>query len=189
MDLRINIARMGQITSQRNLLAGLSLVLLTVVILQIVERMSISEKIILLPPDIKGSVWVSKHEVSESFIEEWAVYMTSLLLNVSQETISYQRDLLLRNVSPESSAVIHAQFDEDKDELVKNKAATTFLPAQVEIDTGKKTATITGFLSTYVGKEKVSEHKQTYILTYILRPWGNLQLVSFAQQEKEQENG
>src|ERR1700678_3595487 len=111
MDLRLNVARMGQVTRQRNALAGLLVAVLALNILQVIERMTVSEKIILLPPDIRKDVWVSKNRVSDSFLEEWTVYMSSLLLNVSADTITYQRDLTLRNVSPESYHEIKAQFD------------------------------------------------------------------------------
>lgn len=179
MDHRVSVARIGQITKQRNALAGLLAFGLLLNILQVIERMTVSEKIIFLPPDIRRDTWVSKKHVSESFIEEWAVYMTSLLLNVSADTITYQRDLTLRNVNPESYTEIKNQFDQDKERLKKNNSATTFLPMQVEVDTNTLSAKITGMLSTYVGKEKISEHKKTFVLSFVLREWGNLQLLSF----------
>jgi conjugal transfer pilus assembly protein TraE len=185
MDLRLNVARMGQVTRQRNALAGLLVAVLALNILQVIERMTVSEKIILLPPDIRQDIWVSKNRVSDSFLEEWTVYMSALLLNVSAETITYQRDLTLRNVSPESYHDIKAQFDEDKKRLYNNRSATTFSPVQVEVDSKNLSAKITGLLSTYVGKEKVSEHKETFVLRFVLKEWGSLQLLSF---NKEGEN-
>lgn len=185
MDLRLNVARMGQVTKQRNALAGLLVAVLALNILQVVERMTVSEKIILLPPDIRQDVWVEKKRVSDSFLEEWTIYMSALLLNVSAETITYQRDLTLRNVSPESYHEIKAQFDEDKKRLYNNRSATTFSPVQVEVDAKTLSAKITGLLSTYVGKEKVSEHKETFVLSFVLQKWGSLQLLSF---KKEGEN-
>lgn len=182
MDLRLNIARMGNLSRQRNVLAGLLVCVLALNILQVIERMTVSEKVILLPPDIRKDVWVDKKRVSDSFVEEWTVYMSSLLLNVSSDTIDYQRDLTLRNVSPESYSRIRAQFDGDRERLSKNRSATTFLPVQVEVDGQNLKARITGVLSTYVGKEKISEHKETFLLAFVLREWGNLQLLSFQKE-------
>ena len=53
------------------------------------------------------------------------------------------------------------------------------------MDSKALSAKITGLLSTYVGKEKVSEHKETFILRFVLKEWGSLQLLSF---NKEGEN-
>jgi len=190
MDLRLNVARMGQVTRQRNALAGFLVIVLALNILQVIDRMTVSEKIILLPPDIRKDVWVSKKRVSESFLEEWAVYMSALLLNVSAETITYQRDLTLRNVSPESYHGIKAQFDEDKKRLYHNRTSTTFSPVQVEVDTQSLQAKITGVLSTYMGKEKVSEHKQSFVMRFVLKEWGSLQLLSFSKEgDGNQETG
>jgi conjugal transfer pilus assembly protein TraE len=183
------MARMGQVTKQRNALVGLLIIVLVLNILQLFERMTVSEKIILLPPDIKKDVSVEKKRVSDSFIEEWTIYLSQLLLNVSPETINYQRDMTLRNVSPEAYSPIKAQFEEDRERLTKNRAATTFSPAQVEVSGEKLTAKITGLLSTYVGREKISEHKETFILVFTLTGWGKLQLQSFKKQsDSEEEN-
>lgn len=190
MDHRVSVHRMGQVTKQRNALVVLLVCGLLLNILQVIERMTVSEKIIFLPPDIKQNTWVSKKRVSESFIEEWAIYFTSLLLNVSADTITYQRDLTLRNVSPDARTEIKNQFDQDKERLKKNSSATTFLPSQVEVDPNTLIAKVTGILSTYVGSERISEHKETFVLSFILRDWGNLQLLSFKKEGEinEEEN-
>lgn len=170
---------------KKNIFVGFLVLSLTVNILQGIERLCSTERVIVLPPDIQKEIWVRGAEVSESYIEEWAYYLSTLLLTASPSTIEYQTDLVLRHVSPEAYAVLKRQLKQDADHLQKNNAASVFQPKEVVIDKKAMTATITGSLSSLIGKERVLEKQTTYEMAFTMTKGKFLQLTSFEQLNKE----
>jgi len=179
MDLRFATIRLGHLTNQRNIILGLLGLSLGVNVLQAVERFRTTDKVILMPPQLRQEVWVRGDEVSDSWLEEWSVFFCGLLLNISPSTIDYQIDLVLRHADPEAYQDLRNEFFKDKEELTKNNTSTTFQPQQVTVDKNKLTCKVRGVLATIVGKERISEHQYEYEIQYRLLPGGKLLLQKF----------
>ncbi len=185
MDYAVTLNRYHQIVSQKNFLLGFLGVSLLLNILQVAERLTVTEKIIVLPPSITKDVWIKGNSVSESYLEEWSLYLTNLLLNVSAKTIGYQAELAMRHVSPDFSGKIQKKLVRDTDALQKNNATTTFSPKEIKVIEKTMTVYVTGTFSTYVGKERVSAHEQTYQLNFVFNKGRFLQLTQFTLNRKE----
>jgi len=185
MDYAVTLNRHQQMVTQKNFLLGLVCVSLGLNIIQGVERLTVTEKVIVLPPVITKEVWIKGNSVSESYLEEWSLYLTNLLLNVSAKTIDYQAELALRHVSPDFSGKIQQKFKKDALALQKNNATTTFLPKEIRVVEKTMTVFVTGTFSTYVGKERVSAHEQTYQLKFVFNKGRFLQLTHFTLIHKE----
>lgn len=181
MDYAVTTKSYQRVLKQKKLFLILFCVSLLLNVLQTAERLLSSEKIIILPPVITKEVWIKGNTVSESVLEEWALYLTNLLLNASSKTIAYQSELALRHVSPEFTQSLNKKFKEDALRLQKNNAATTFYPKEIRVDEKKMTVVVTGTFSTFVGKEKVSSHEQTYHLQFVFNQGRFLQLKQFKQ--------
>lgn len=184
MDHRITTQGMHRFKDQRNVFVALLVLSLVVNILQGVERVMVSEKTIVLPPDIKQGVWLSKKEISPSYLEEWAMYLSSLALTRTPSSSSYKKDLFLRHVSPESYADLKAFLEKEGDFLAKNQASVCFNPKTVEVQSDALTATVLGTHITYVGKEKVSEHPMNIHFTFQMTPDQNLLVTQFQPLEE-----
>ena len=185
MDYAVTLNRYQQIVAQKNFLLGFLGIALLLNILQVVERLTVTEKIIVLPPSITKDVWIKGNTVSESYLEEWSLYLTNILLNVSEKTIGYQAELALRHVSPDFSGKIKKKFKNDTTNLQKNNATTTFSPKEIKVIEKTMTVFVTGTFSTYVGKERVSAHEQTYQLNFVFNKGRFLQLTNFTLTKKE----
>lgn len=168
---------------QKKKQTGLFLVLLcaslVINMLQGIERLTVTEKVVVLPPDIKKDIWIKGNAVSEGYLEEWGLYLTNLLLNVSATTMRYQSELALRHVSPDFSGKLKLQFKKDEEALKKNNATTTFLPKEIVVHEKDMTVHITGTFASYIGKERVSAHEHTYELKFIFNKGRFLQLTHF----------
>ena len=184
MDYAITQSRYAQTVAHTKLLFGIMCVSLSINVLQGLERLLLTEKIIVIPPVITKDVWIKGNTVSEGYLEEWALYLTNLLLNVSSQTIGYQSELLLRHVSPDFSGKMQLKFSRDAEQLRKNNATTTFFPKEITVNEKNMTATVTGTFATYVGKEKVSAHEQSYHLQFVFNNGRFLQLTHFKQTAK-----
>ena len=185
MDYAVTKSRYTHKTNQKNLFCALLCGSLGLNVLQVMERMTVTEKVIILPPNIQKEVWIKGNAVSDGYLEEWALYVSNLLLNVSKHTIDYQSELVLRHVSPEFSGRLHMQFKRDAENLTKNNATTHFLPKEIVVDSTHLTARVTGLFTTYVGKEQVSSHEHTYELKFIFNKGRFLQLIQFKQLNKD----
>lgn len=174
---------------QRNLFIGFLALSLCINILQGLERLFSQEKIVILPPSLQKEVWVRGVEVSDSYLEEWAYYLSSLLLNVSPHTIDYQADLVLRHVSPEFYTRLKQQLRQESDHLQKNNATTLFQAQEVIIDRKAMKAIIKGTLISWVGKERVSEGQEVYEMTFTLTAGKFLQVVRFEALNNAVEGG
>lgn len=181
MDYAITTKSYQNALKQKKLFLILFCTSLLLNVLQTAERLLSSEKIIILPPVITKEVWIKGNTVSESVLEEWALYLTNLLLNASSKTIAYQSELALRHVSPEFTQSLHTKFKQDALRLQKNNAATTFYPKEIRVDEKNMTVVVTGTFSTFVGKEKVSAHEQSYQLQFVFNQGRFLQLKQFKQ--------
>ena len=80
MDYAITLNRYQQTVTHKNFLLGLVCVLLVLNILQGLERLTVTEKTIVVPPNMTKEVWIKGNSVSESYLEEWSLYLTNLLL-------------------------------------------------------------------------------------------------------------
>ena len=185
MDYAVTKNLFAQKTTKKNLFLALLCGSMLINILQGIERLTVTEKVVVLPPVIQKDIWIKGNAVSESYLEEWALYLSNLLLNVSKHTIGYQSELALRHVSPELSGKMQVQFKKDAENLTKNNATTTFLPKEIVVDEQKLTVRVTGMFATYVGKEQVSSHEQTYTLKFVFNKGRFLQLTQFKQMSTD----
>lgn len=188
MNINVTNQWVHQLRSQRNVFVGILAISLLLNVLQGVERLTISQKTIILPPDIKQGVWVSKNTVSESYLEEWAVYLGTLLLSKSPGTVDYYRDLLLRHISPESTTALKNKIELEDEHVQKNQAAMTFLPKEIIVNAKDLTVVLEGTQATYLGKERVSDVPVKIRLSFRLETGGRLYLVDFNRIEKENTN-
>ena len=108
MKERLFHSRVGELLKQRNLLLTFSTgLLVSNIVLGIVVSLS-DQRIIVMPADLKSEVWLEKGRVSNSYVEEMAIFFCHLILTVSPQSASFQRDILLRYAPPESYGELRA---------------------------------------------------------------------------------
>ena len=123
--------RIAYLVSQRNILAGLSSVLLGIVLLQSIFLFFRHERIIVSPPELHQSYWVEGNRFSESYLEEMAVFFAHLLLDVSSDSLLYQGEVILRHVDAESYSRIRTKLFADAAQLKKENATSRFQPKNI----------------------------------------------------------
>ena len=158
--------RQGNIVFQRNILLSLFSVVLTVLLLQSAYLFFQHEKIIILPPETKQSFWVEGNNFSPGYLEEQAVYMAHLLLDVTSSNIFYQGDILLRYVVPEQHSVFKRKILDDHKRLQKDNLSIIFLPHEIEAFPKSLTVHLTGDVCGYVGSKRVTQNRETYRIAF-----------------------
>jgi conjugal transfer pilus assembly protein TraE len=166
MDIRLDQYRRQDLKTQRTALLGLSATLLLIVVLQAYFLCFRHERTIILPPELKQSFWVEGNTFSPLYLEEQALYMAHLLLDVSESNILMQGEVLLRYVVPENHEAFKTKILNDEQRLKRESLSLLFAPHTCEVNVDTLTVDITGDLHGYVGGKRVNTQRETYRLAF-----------------------
>jgi hypothetical protein len=87
---------------QRNMLLGRTAMLLAVVMILSLYLLLRSEKTLVLPPEVRREFWAAGNRFSPEYLEEQAVYMIHLALDVNQTNYPYNTEILMRYTDVET---------------------------------------------------------------------------------------
>lgn len=178
MKLLLLNTRLRDIVAQRNSLLTVCFCLLGIVFVQALCFLFKSEHVVVVPPETKQSFWVEKGRASASYIEEMALFFTTLILDTSPSSAAYQRDVLLRYAVPEAYGPLRAMLLEDEERSKKEQLSTSFKPASIQVNPKSLTAEITGDLISYVGQKHLSQVRESYRFQFTFTQ-GRLLIKSF----------
>ncbi len=171
--------RISYLVSQRNILAGLSSVLLGAVFLQSIFLFFRNERIIVSPPELHQRYWVEGDRFSESYLEEMAVFFAHLLLDVSAESLLYQGEVVLRHVDAESYSRIRTKLFADAAQLKKENATSRFQPKKAIVSRNSMEVQLKGTMTQYVSGKDVSHYEETFVVRFSAKN-GTIYLKDFA---------
>ena len=186
MDIRVKDTSIARLHVQRNGLAGLSLTLLVVVVMQSFLLFFKSPQTIILPPETKQSFWVEGNRFSPVYLEEQGMYFAHLLLDVSASNILAQGEILLRYVDSSYHGEFKTRLFKEEQRLKRNNLSLNFVPCDCEVFPSEMALEITGDLNGYVASKKISSHRETYRLEFTSVK-GRLFLKSFKVLKSDQE--
>jgi len=162
MDFQISQHRLKDLKFQRNVMTGACVVLLAINAIQSLWLFVRHERIIITPPQLSQGFWVEGNRFSPQYLEEMALHYAHFLLDVTEKTVLYQGEIILRYVVPESYGAFKAKLLEDEKQLKDNQLSTRFAPSDVIIAPHRLRVDISGELMSYVGDKKVSQARETY---------------------------
>ena len=176
MKSTLALSRIQHLLKQRNMVLVACSALLLTNFTQALIVLCKSDHIIVMPPEIKQAFWVERHRVAPAYLEEMALFLSGLILNVSPASSAYQRDVVLRYATPASYGTLRRQLIADETRLAKHNVSTSFRPVEVKVD--GFSVQLTGDLMTYVGDKRVAQVRETYTLVLSFKH-GQVQLQSF----------
>lgn len=166
MQFNYATKRMTNFEHQRNMLLGLISVLLIVLVILSACLFFRSERVIVLPPEVKQEFWVEGNRFSPEYLEEMAVYFLHLALDVNQMTLTYNTEILTRYSDVEAANYLHEKYERDIQKLKKNNASTTFEVKEVTVFPDLNIVRAEGILKHYVGSKCIKEHSDTYEVVF-----------------------
>ena len=170
--------KLGNLTFQRNALAGLAGVLLMTTLLQTIFLFLKNEKIIILPPETKQSFWVEGNKFSPMYLEEQAIFFAHLLLDVSHSNILSQGEILLRYTDSSAHEILKTRLFKEEARLKRDNVSMKFELVECEVYPDQLMLELTGDLHAYVAHKKISTHRETYRVEFTSKS-GRLFLKSF----------
>jgi len=174
MKLEFMRTSASELYSQRNaalvaagIMALSNLVLVTAYIFK-------GERTILVPPQITRSFGFEGGEVSKEYLEEMGLFISTLLLDMSPASAHFKHKTILKYAVPESYGALKKKLLKDEEYYKELQLSTTFKPAEVTADPQHLTATIKGYLASYMGTDKIQSEEINLRLKFALRGAGLL---------------
>jgi len=138
------------------------------------------EKIVVSPPMIEKSFWVSANHVSPEYLSEMAIFFANLRLNVTPSNAAMQRDILLRYVTPYCYEGLKIALITEAERLKKERITTAFYPVDVRVDAKKLIARVLGDLQSTIGDSQLSPQRVMYQMEFTYNA-GRLLIKSFEE--------
>jgi len=124
------------------------------------------EKIVLVPPKIAETFWVSNNKVSAEYLSEMSSFIATIRFNIVPNFSESQRDTLLRYVSPEYYESLKIELINEAEHMVKEHISTAFYVVDVKTDVKHLEALVTGDLITIVGSNQLPAKRIIYKIGY-----------------------
>jgi conjugal transfer pilus assembly protein TraE len=166
MNRRILEFNLLRLLRQRNAMGIFSTVMLMTNFLLCLAVLFKQDKTILLPPELKQSVWFKGSSVSREYLEEMSLFFAHLLLDKNSQNARFHHKTLLKYVHPDSHSKVVNKLLTDEKRYQKEGLSTNFFPSKEEINVVKKTVTLTGELLTRVGNREVAKSKKKFSLRF-----------------------
>ncbi len=138
------------------------------------------ERVIVVPPTVSKSFWVDKEKVSADYLDQMALFLVQLMLNVTPRSVDYQARTLLGYTAPEAYAELKTAMTVAAERLKRDNAVTLFSPVAMQIDEPGMRVAINGTLATYIADRRVTDVNKSYLVEFRYSG-GKLYLAAFKE--------
>lgn len=174
MKTEILQQNISKLLSQRNAIAVVNGVQTLSIAVLIIALSCKSERIILMPPDIKREMWFQGGNVSASYLESQAEYISKLLLDITPSSFPHNHEQILKYATPEAYGALKKQLMNDGEKYLRLQLSTHFYPNQLTVNKKTLEVEVKGTLTSYIAGIRVQNSQETIILKFTNRGAGML---------------
>jgi conjugal transfer pilus assembly protein TraE len=132
----------------------------------------------LVPPEIRRGFSLSSSRPSAAYLEEMSLFFASLVLDNSQGSFPYKREMILKYVAPELFETVKNQLLKAQGRYTQEGLSTHFRPLEVQVEVPQLQAQVKGELVSFIGGRKMTEARETFVIHYAYKS-GFLSILSF----------
>jgi conjugal transfer pilus assembly protein TraE len=182
-------SELAKLIEQRNgyMILAAGLIVLCLILSLLAFHLAGREKIIVAPPVLNKSFWVTNSEVSEEYLSEMSLFFVYMRLNVTPDNSQYQHEALLRFADSKYHGAFKNQLSRERDYLIEEHLSTAFYPTKVSVNTKRLKVVITGELHTTVTNELLTPQTAVYEVLYSYNH-GRLLIKSFIEVNEHEED-
>jgi len=127
------------------------------------------EKVILVPPNITDTLWVSQKNVSPAYLSSMSLFFSELRFNLTPANATSQRQIFLDYVDPSQYEKLKAELIEEEAHLKKDHITISFYATGMPlVDVTHLIAKVPGDLQYVVGDSLQPAQHVLYQITYRL---------------------
>ncbi|SFV16734.1 type IV conjugative transfer system protein TraE [Pseudoduganella namucuonensis] len=145
------------------------LALCLLVTLMITYSLVGAQRVVVTPPQVTKSFWVSGERVGNAYLEQMGGYVAWLMLDLTPASAGWKKDALLSFSSPEDYEALKLQMELEAERLRKINGSTYFQLQQLEPDEEAQTVLLTGRLRTLVNGLETSLLQKRYRVAFQFR--------------------
>jgi conjugal transfer pilus assembly protein TraE len=138
-----------------------------VISLLVVYNLTGRQQIVLVPPVIEKTFWVSHDAVSASYLEQMAAFVSYLLLDVAPASIEWKANLLKQYVLEPKQGEYETRQKLEADRLKSLNASTQFAISGLVASERDMTVMVNGHLSTYINGSRTSEESKSFLAKFV----------------------
>lgn len=136
------------------------------VLLYLISGMSANQRVVIVPPEIEKSFWVSGKKVSNEYLEQMAYWFSGLALNITPHVANYQLGLFVKYAAPGEQGRLKTEIDDRINFIKKNSISTLFSVKEILIDEKNLRVALFGTLTTFVADKKTSDRSTVYVVAF-----------------------
>ena len=124
------------------------------------------EIVVVTPPQVTEEYWIGKKKASSEYIEQMAVFFSTLAGNLSPTNATYNVSALLRYVTPKLYGDIKNSLMADAISVVKNNMTQTFFPRNVKVNGNE--AVVEGDTIRKFGSARATKETMIYNMKFVV---------------------
>ena len=152
---------------QRNALLGLCCMLAVATTAQSFFLFTKQERVVVVPPYLDKPISFDGRRPSASYLEQYGVFLGDLLLGKSAQTSGWQREIILKNTSPEFSSSLRQKLIEEEQTLKGQSVSYVFFANYVETRPEAMEVFLDGERISYIGGKQVTKARERYRLGFV----------------------
>lgn len=165
MEKEKSLLSLNLILKQRNILAITCAFLIVSNTILVIASLFSTREIVLIPNALDKETAVSNKKMSPAYLEAITRDVVSLMLNITPSNTEYATRSVLKITHPSFFGQLKHELSRNAEDVVKRRITTFYFPQSMQI-LGDSSVMVTGKLSTYLGKEMMSEEVKSYSITY-----------------------
>jgi type IV conjugative transfer system protein TraE len=166
MERGVELFNYKNTTVQRNGLALSSLLLLTVIVVQSLFLFSKQERVVLIPCGMMKESWIESSKVSPDYLQQWAAFLSNLLLSKSYADYEERARSLIPYIDPSLVHQLLSNLQKEGEGLKKNHASYEFHASSLKTDRDDLSVEIQGWMIIFVEGKEVSRRLEKYVLSF-----------------------
>ena len=147
---------------QRNIFAFTSLLLSVCTVTMSIFLFSKSERIVVVPPTTDREFWIDRDSVSNTYLEQFGLFLGQQLLGKTPQSAPTQRTVVLRHTDPTYYGVLRKKLVEEEEMLMKQNISYSFFPVDISTNSERLTVTLVGDRLSFVGANQIQNRRERY---------------------------
>ncbi len=123
-------------------------------------------RIIVVPPTMKDSFWIERGKAAPEYLEQMAVFVSTLVGNLSPRSAEYNIEVLLSYIDPDRLHDVRDDLKSQAQYIKKNNITQSFYPDSTAVAENEQSVTIDGNVTRYIGAIKVSEERIRFYVKF-----------------------
>jgi conjugal transfer pilus assembly protein TraE len=143
--------------------------IVALIFLSILMMLKISSQqttVIAEPPSRAQAISMTGDRVDAAWLEEMGLWVAHLMLDVTPQSVPWQREQVLRMTHPEIHGDLEQRMVAQAKRLIESNATTSFWPQQVAPDPDGQQTLLMGRLDTYVNGTRTSSATTAYRVSF-----------------------